>query len=72
MTKETFLSAQLRESAPYLREAGSRQTADLLMTAAAEIESLRNQVKALHAVREDSASPEREGEMISRRRKWAS
>jgi len=72
MTKETFLSAQLRESAPYLREAGWRQTADLLIAAAAEIESLRNQVKALHAVPEDSASPEREGEMSSRRRKWAS
>lgn len=70
MTKETFLSAQLRESAPYLRDAGWRQTADLLIAAAAEIESLRNQVDALHAV--DSTSPKLEGQETSRRRKWAS
>jgi len=39
MSKATFLTTQLRESAPYLRDAGFRQTADLLMAAADEIEA---------------------------------
>ena len=43
MSKATYLSAQLRESAPYLRDAGWRQTADLLLAAADEIETLRAQ-----------------------------
>ena len=46
MHKATYLSAQLRESAPYLRDAGWRQTADLLLAAAHEIESLRSQLAA--------------------------
>ena len=46
MHKATYLSAQLRESAPYLRDAGWRQTADLLVAAAHEIESLRSQLAA--------------------------
>ena len=46
MHKATYLSAQLRESAPYLRDAGWRQTADLLVAAAHEIESLRSQLDA--------------------------
>ena len=36
----TFLTTLLRESAPYLREAGSHQTAALLIAAADEIERL--------------------------------
>ena len=46
MHKATYISAQLRESAPYLRDAGWRQTADLLVAAAHEIESLRSQLAA--------------------------
>ena len=46
MHKATYLSVQLRESAPYLRDAGWRQTADLLVAAADEIESLRSQLDA--------------------------
>ena len=46
MHKATYLSAQLRVSAPYLRDAGWRQTADLLVAAAHEIESLRSQLAA--------------------------
>jgi len=46
MQKATYLSAQLRESAPYLRDAGWRQTADLVIAAAQEIESLRSQLAA--------------------------
>ena len=42
-SKTTYLSAQLRESAPYLQDAGWRQTADLLLAAADEIETLRAQ-----------------------------
>ena len=38
----TFLTTQLRESAPYLREAGSHQTAALLIAAADEIERLKS------------------------------
>jgi hypothetical protein len=44
--KETYLSSQLRESAPYLKEAGFRQTATLLMAAAEEIETLQTRVAA--------------------------
>ena len=46
MSKTTYLSAQLRESAPYLQDAGWRQTADLLLAAADEIETLRAQLEA--------------------------
>ena len=37
----TFLSSQLRDSAPYLRDDGWDQTAQLLLAAAAEIEGLQ-------------------------------
>lgn len=46
MHKPNYLSAQLRESAPYLRDAGWRQTAELLIAAANEIDTLRAQVAA--------------------------
>jgi hypothetical protein len=42
--KPTYLSAQLRESAPYLRDAGWGQTATLLLAAADEIETLRQRL----------------------------
>ena len=45
VSKPTYLSAQLRESAPYLRDAGWRQTADLLLAAADEIEALRRDLE---------------------------
>jgi len=44
MTKEDFISAQLRESAPYLKDAGFRETATLLVAAAEEIELLRSKL----------------------------
>jgi hypothetical protein len=40
MPKATFLTTQLRESVPYLRDAGFRETANLLTAAADEIEAL--------------------------------
>ena len=40
----TFLSSQLRESAPYLQDEGWDQTAQLLLAAAAEIECLQTQL----------------------------
>ena len=45
MPKETFLSSQLRESSPYLVDAGFRETAKLLLAAADEIEMLRELVE---------------------------
>jgi hypothetical protein len=48
----TYLSAQLRESAPYLRDIGWRDSATLLTLAADEIEELRARVFAL-----ENASP---------------
>jgi hypothetical protein len=50
MSKSTYLSAQLRESAPYLRDIGWRETADLLIAAAAEIEELRAQLAVATAI----------------------
>jgi hypothetical protein len=41
MKNATYLSSQLRESAPYLDDAGWPETARLLIAAADEIESLR-------------------------------
>jgi hypothetical protein len=41
---QTYLSAQLRESAPYLKDAGFRQTATLLLAAADEIETLQQRL----------------------------
>lgn len=52
MSKSTYLSAQLRESAPYLRDIGWRETADLLIAAAAEIEELRSQLAVSAAINE--------------------
>ena len=46
----TFLSSQLRESAPYLRDDGWDQTAQLLLAAAAEIEGLQAQLSAIKPV----------------------
>ncbi len=40
----TYLTTQLRDSASYVREAGWAQTAELLIAAAAEIESLKSQM----------------------------
>jgi hypothetical protein len=41
MSKATFLTTQLRESASYLQDEGFRQTADMVIAAADEIEALR-------------------------------
>ena len=51
MAKATFLTAQLRESVPYLQDAGFRQTADLLAAASDEIEALQT---LLHQTLADS------------------
>ena len=57
MKQATYLSAQLRESAPYLRDSGWRETATLLTLAADEIEQLRARVLDLeNAVRPDAAA----------------
>jgi len=44
MKKATHLSAQLREAAPYLKDAGWQQTATLLLAAADEIETLQQRL----------------------------
>jgi hypothetical protein len=59
-----YLCAQLRESAPYLRDAGWRQTAELLTAAADEIDALRVQVEALR-----SAGDRPDQVVINRRRR---
>jgi len=46
----TYLTTQLRDSAPYIREAGWAQTAELLIAAAAEIEGLNSQVSEMKPV----------------------
>lgn len=45
--EESYLSAQLRASAPYLSDAGWHETATLLLLAADEIEHLKSQVLLL-------------------------
>jgi hypothetical protein len=45
----TPLTTALRESCEYLRDGGYRQTAQLLMLAADEIERLKREVEALEA-----------------------
>ena len=44
MQKSNYLSAQLRESAPYLKDAGWHQVATLIIVAADEIETLRQRL----------------------------
>jgi hypothetical protein len=44
--KSGYLPAQLRESAPYLKDAGWQQTATLLLAAADEIEMLQQRLAA--------------------------
>ena len=43
----TYLTAQLRESAPYVQDAGWHQTAALMIAAADEIEQLRTERSVL-------------------------
>jgi hypothetical protein len=57
----SYLSAQLRESAPYLRDVGWRETADLLIAAAAEIEELHLRL-ATSAVIDEPADQANENE----------
>jgi hypothetical protein len=58
MHKSAHLSAQLRESAPYLRDAGWDQTADLIIAAADEIDALQARLGgADNAVSETKAPP---------------
>ena len=59
MAQETFLSAQLRESAPYLNDAGWHQTAVLLVAAADEIENLRGQLAVVETEADNSNNPAR-------------
>ena len=47
LKQATYLSVQLRESVPYLRDARWRETATLLTVAADEIEQLRARVMEL-------------------------
>jgi hypothetical protein len=47
MAKPNYLSAQLRESAPYLKDAGWRDTAILMTAAADEIEALQQRIAEL-------------------------
>lgn len=47
MSKANYLTAQLRESAPYLKDAGWQQTAKLVSEAADELEALRALVEEL-------------------------
>jgi len=49
MKPATYLSAQSYQSAPYLRDAGWRETATLLTVAADEIERLRARVMNLES-----------------------
>jgi hypothetical protein len=44
LKKPTYLSTQLRETAPYLKDAGWRQSATLLLAAADEIERLQQRL----------------------------
>ena len=55
-TRATYLTAQLRESAPYLADVGWHQTAQLLTAAATEIERLQVQS---HGQSERGACPRR-------------
>ena len=49
MAKPNYLSTQLRESAPYLKDAGWQEIAALLTAAADEIEALRQRIAELEA-----------------------
>jgi hypothetical protein len=73
---------RLRESAPYLRDAGWRQTADLLIAAADEIDALRAAISGPMAMKQpvkpkrrrcSSAAPGRAAELgvAARRRRRA-
>ena len=42
--RETYLSAQWREAAPYLKDSGWRKTATLLLAAADQIERLQERL----------------------------
>jgi hypothetical protein len=57
MHKSAYLVAQLRESAPYLRDAGWHQSADLMIAAANEIEALRAQLGAANGAANEAAAP---------------
>jgi hypothetical protein len=49
MAKSNYLSAQLRESAPNLKDAGWHDTAILMTAAADEIEALRQRIAELES-----------------------
>jgi hypothetical protein len=49
MAKPNYLSAQLRESAPYLKDAGWHDTAILMTAAADEIEALGQRIAELES-----------------------
>ena len=58
--KQTYLSAQLRESAHYLKDAGFRQTATLMLAAADEIEMLQQRLATNAEAPPKQQSSERE------------
>jgi hypothetical protein len=58
--KQTYLSAQLRESAPYLKDAGFRQAATLMLAAADEIETLQQRLATNAEAPPKQRSSERE------------
>ena len=70
MQKPNYLSAQLRKSAPYLRDAGWRQTAELLIAAANEIDALRARLAAAETpgVPERRVSDHPESSRVKQRR----
>jgi hypothetical protein len=51
MVRPNYLSTQLRESAPYLKDAGWHDTAILMAAAADEIEALKQRVAELEGDR---------------------
>ena len=58
MNQPTYLTTQLREATPYLRDAGWRETATLLTLAADEIEQLRKRILFLERASTPGMRPE--------------
>jgi len=63
----SYLSTQLREGAPYLRDAGWRETATLLTLAAEEIEQLRRRIAFFEQAQTSPAARPKLRALIGRR-----